>query len=119
MPYILTDRASAFFSAQALQATSNAIDARACRNYGYLYASAGKAGSGTGSSALGTLQVSHDSGAWLTVEQFTAVPGDVITAQLVGYYPYYRAVLGPSWTATGATGTATAVMYMFFAPGIG
>lgn len=119
MSYILTDRASALFSGQLAQGVSTAIDARACRDYGFLFASAGKAGAGTGASGIYTLQASPEGNTWLNVEQFTAVPGDVITAQIVGYYPYYRGSAGPCYTATGAAGTATAVMFMFFAPGIG
>ena len=116
--HILTDRASALLSGQLAQGTGGVIDSRACKDYGYLYISAGKAGAGTGASAILTMRVSHDQTSWVNVYQITAVPGNVYTAHLQGFFPYVQGSAGPCYTATGAAGSATAVSYMHWAPGL-
>jgi hypothetical protein len=116
--HVLTDRASALFSGQMAQSASLMIDARACQDYGLWFVSAGKAGAGTGASAILTLQGAPEGTSWLPIKTVTAVPGDSITAQIAGYYPYLRCSAGPCYTATGAAGSATAVLYSYYAPGI-
>lgn len=117
--HILTDRAAWLMTGITGQGTGSALDTRACKDYGLLYWALGKAGSGTGASAVLTFQASfNSSGEWLNVYQLTATATQTGTAQLVGFFPFVRASAGPLWTASGAAGTGTGVVNMHWSPGL-
>jgi hypothetical protein len=80
-------------------------------NYGYLWYQA------SGESAIFNLEASHDSTGWLIVATYTATATLTGTAQIAGMFPYLRANVTELYTATGAGGTATGVLWAHFTPG--
>jgi hypothetical protein len=116
--HVLTWRAGYLASAVSGNNTGAALDLRAAQAFGQLRWECGKLGSGTGASAIFTIQESIDGERYNNVATYTATATETGTAQYVGYYPYLRAVVGPVYTATGALGTGTANMYIFYAAGI-
>jgi len=120
MAYILTDRAAWLFTGITGQGTGSAVDTRACRDYGYLFYAIGKAGSGTGASAILNFQVGNsETGDWMTQYTWTATATETGTAQFQGYFPFVRMSAGTMWTASGAAGTGTAVLNVHYMPGLG
>lgn len=105
--YIITNPAAFLLSGQTVSgAGSNAVDARNAANYAYVqYAAASP-------SAVVKIEASVDGVGWMTVATYTASP-TTGTAQLAGYYPYYRGVLNSAFGGGGSTGSA----YLYIAPG--
>lgn len=105
---VITNPASALLSGSHVSgATGGVMDARACRNYGYLYHAT------QAHSAQVTLQASFDRTAWQTVATYTATttPG---TAQLAGYFPYLRGVVNVCYSGGGNT----AQPFLHYSPGL-
>lgn len=96
-------------SAQSAEGTGRYVmDARHCKNFGYLFYQA------AGHSAIFSLQASHDQTAWLTIATYTATATQTGTAQIAGFYPYIRSTVTECYSAAGGTGT----LDVFYAPGI-
>lgn len=58
-----------------------------------------------GSSAVLSIQASHDGTGWMPALTVTATP-TTGTAQISAYYPYVRAVVNACYSAAGGTGSA-------------
>jgi len=112
MTQIHAHRAAFLLSAVSSQITGSAIDTRGCADYGFLWYQA------SGESGIFDVQASHNLTAWHTINTWTATATQTGTAQLVGFYPYMRAQAVKIYTATGAGGTATGVLWAHFTPGI-
>jgi hypothetical protein len=111
------DRATWLLSAvSAKDVSGTALDCRVCANYGFLFYK-GTPGN-KGESATFNLQGSPDGTHWTTIAKYTATGTLSATAQIAGYLPYVRAVTVEVYTATGAGGTATGAVSVFYAPGM-
>lgn len=103
-------------SASAANVSGTALDCRANANYAFLFYQ-GTSGN-KGESATFNLQASPNGTLWTTVAKYTATATLSATAQIAGYLPYVRAAVVEVWTATGAGGTATGAVSVFFMPGM-
>jgi hypothetical protein len=115
---ILTHRSQYLLSGVTGRNTGDALDLRAAQAFGQLRYECGKLGAGTGMSAIFTVQQSIDGERWQDLATYTATGNETGNAQLVGYYPYLRAAVNVSYTATGAQGTGTGILYVYYAAGI-
>lgn len=103
-------------SASAAGISSEALDCRTNANYGFLFYQGTP--SNKGESATFALQASPNGTLWITVARYTATATLTATAQIAGYLPYVRALVENVYTATGAGGTATGAVSVFYAPGM-
>lgn len=78
---------------------SPAIDTRAAYPATYIMYVAG------GSSAVMTIQASHDATGWMPALTVSATT-TTATAQISSYYPYVRAQINACYSAAGGTGSA-------------
>lgn len=116
MPVVI-DRGNYLLSAVSANAKSGtALDCRPCANYALLFYK-GTPGN-KGESATFKLEASPNGADWTTVAIYTASGTLSATAQIAGYLPYVRAQTISVWTATGAGGTATGAVTVFYAPGM-
>jgi len=109
---IRVDLAGYLFSGQRAQGTGSALDCRVAANYAHLvyYAS--------GQSAIFNIEASHDATGWMIDSTITATATQSGTAQITKYYPYVRANLVKSYTGTGGDTSGTAMVWIFYSPGL-
>lgn len=111
------DRGAYLLSAVSANAmTGTAVDGRTCANYGFLFYK-GTPGN-KGESATFQLEASPNNVDYTVVAIYTASGQLTGTAQIAGYLPYVRAKTISCWTATGAGGTATGAVTVFWMPGM-
>lgn len=96
---IVTNPANWLVSAEQASGNGSAVDARAVPGLAYLYVAT------YASSALYTIQASHNLTAWMTVSANITATTTTATAQFSGYYPYLRANVNSIWSGGGNTGS--------------
>jgi len=117
MSTVLNNPAAWLLTSASAEGVSGAtMTANFCQNYGLLFYQ-GTPGN-KGESATWNLQASPDGALWTTVATYTATATLSATAQVAGFYPYLRAATVKVYTATGAGGTATGAVSVYYAPGL-
>jgi len=97
---VISNPSNFLLSGQTASAYSSpAMDTRAGYPSTYIMYVAG------GSSAVVSIQASHDGAGWMPVATYTATT-TTATAQTSAYYPFVRAQVNACYSAAGGTGSA-------------
>lgn len=95
-----------------------ALDNRVAPAQGFLYYRCSSMGGGVAASATFALEVSPDTTAWFVAATLTATATQSGYALTSAWYPYLRVTVVNSWTATAATPSGTASLYVQYIGGV-